>query len=163
WVLSRGGDVVPLVGARTRERLAEALGVLDLDLTAEELAELDEALPPDAVAGEPPNPQQMAPPGSGAKERTPPKTRGRPQSGAHRLVRDQYAIALAIAEADGASSRCTYVAAFPIQNPTRSGFGRGVHGSRDARIHHRAWSRDRRVRRRSRASTETGGTRPRAS
>ena len=29
WVLSRGEDIVPLVGARTRERLAEALGALD--------------------------------------------------------------------------------------------------------------------------------------
>jgi aryl-alcohol dehydrogenase-like predicted oxidoreductase len=60
WVLSRGGDVVPLVGARTRERLAEALGAFELDLTAEELAKLEEAVPPDAVAGERYNAQQMA-------------------------------------------------------------------------------------------------------
>jgi aryl-alcohol dehydrogenase-like predicted oxidoreductase len=60
WVLSRGGDILPLVGARTRDRLAEALGALDLDLTAEELAELEEAVPPGAVAGERYNAQQMA-------------------------------------------------------------------------------------------------------
>ena len=33
WVLSRGDDVVPLVGARRRERLTEALGALDVELT----------------------------------------------------------------------------------------------------------------------------------
>jgi aryl-alcohol dehydrogenase-like predicted oxidoreductase len=60
WVLSRGDDVVPLVGARTRERLTEALGALDVELTAEELMRLEEAVPPDAVAGERYNPQQMA-------------------------------------------------------------------------------------------------------
>src|SRR3954452_12024550 len=32
WVLARGEDIVPLVGARTRERLAEALGALDITL-----------------------------------------------------------------------------------------------------------------------------------
>ena len=32
WVLSRGEDIVPLVGARRRDRLAEALGALDLEL-----------------------------------------------------------------------------------------------------------------------------------
>ena len=30
WVLSRGEDIVPLVGARRRERLSESLGALDL-------------------------------------------------------------------------------------------------------------------------------------
>ena len=30
WVLSRGEDIVPLVGARRRDRLAEALGALEL-------------------------------------------------------------------------------------------------------------------------------------
>src|SRR4249920_2273882 len=31
WVMSRGTDVVPLVGARRRDRLAEALGAADVD------------------------------------------------------------------------------------------------------------------------------------
>jgi aryl-alcohol dehydrogenase-like predicted oxidoreductase len=60
WVLSRGADVVPLVGARTRERLSEALGAIDLDLTADDMAELEAAVPPDEVAGERYNAQQMA-------------------------------------------------------------------------------------------------------
>ncbi len=52
WVLARGEDIVALVGARTRGRLAEALGALDVELGAEELAELERAVPPDAAAGE---------------------------------------------------------------------------------------------------------------
>jgi aryl-alcohol dehydrogenase-like predicted oxidoreductase len=60
WVLSRGHDVVPLVGARTRERLWEALGAIGLDITAGQLTELEEALPAHAVAGERYNVEQMA-------------------------------------------------------------------------------------------------------
>jgi aryl-alcohol dehydrogenase-like predicted oxidoreductase len=52
WVLSRGADIVPLIGARTRERLAEALGALDITLTQDELARIEHAVPPDAAAGE---------------------------------------------------------------------------------------------------------------
>jgi Bacterial regulatory proteins, tetR family/Aldo/keto reductase family len=48
WVLSRGDDVVPLVGARTRERLAESLGALEPELSADDLAAIEAALPPDA-------------------------------------------------------------------------------------------------------------------
>jgi len=52
WALSRGEDIVPLVGARRRDRLAEALGALELELAPEELAEIEAAVPPEAVAGE---------------------------------------------------------------------------------------------------------------
>jgi aryl-alcohol dehydrogenase-like predicted oxidoreductase len=52
WVLSRGTDIVPLVGARTRERLAEALGALGVDLTQPDLAAIESAVPPNAAAGE---------------------------------------------------------------------------------------------------------------
>ncbi|MFH8218549.1 aldo/keto reductase [Streptomyces sp. NPDC018057] len=51
WVLSRGEDIVPLVGARTRERLAEALGALDVTLDAADLTAIEEAVPADAAAG----------------------------------------------------------------------------------------------------------------
>lgn len=51
WVLSRGADVVPLVGARRRDRLTEALGALDIVLTDEDLAAIEAAVPADAVAG----------------------------------------------------------------------------------------------------------------
>ncbi|HET7857326.1 MAG TPA: aldo/keto reductase, partial [Gaiellaceae bacterium] len=60
WVLSRGEDVVPLVGARRRDRLAEALGALELDLSADDLAQIEEAVPADAVAGERYQEEQMA-------------------------------------------------------------------------------------------------------
>ncbi|MDI3390269.1 aldo/keto reductase [Streptomyces sp. B-S-A8] len=52
WVLARGEDIVPLVGARTRTRLDEALGALDVTLDAADLAAIEQAVPADAAAGE---------------------------------------------------------------------------------------------------------------
>ncbi len=52
WVLSRGPDIVPLVGARRRDRLTEALGALDLELTPADLDAINRAVPPGAAAGE---------------------------------------------------------------------------------------------------------------
>jgi aryl-alcohol dehydrogenase-like predicted oxidoreductase len=52
WVLSRGEDIVPLVGARRRDRLTEALGALDVTLEAADLAAIEEAVPADAAAGD---------------------------------------------------------------------------------------------------------------
>jgi diketogulonate reductase-like aldo/keto reductase len=43
---------VPLVGARTRERLREALGALDVELSAVDLARIEAAVPVSAAAGE---------------------------------------------------------------------------------------------------------------
>ncbi|MFF9766119.1 aldo/keto reductase [Streptomyces sp. NPDC053086] len=60
WVLSRGEDIVPLVGARTRERLHEALGAVDVTLDAADLAAVEAAVPADAAAGERYAPAQMA-------------------------------------------------------------------------------------------------------
>ena len=51
WVLSRGDDIVPLVGARRRDRLDEALGALDLELTDEDLDEIERAVPAGSAAG----------------------------------------------------------------------------------------------------------------
>ncbi|GGX32036.1 aldo/keto reductase [Streptomyces lomondensis] len=52
WVAAQGEDIVPLVGARTRERLAEALPAVELDLTADDLAEIEKAVPPGAARGD---------------------------------------------------------------------------------------------------------------
>jgi aryl-alcohol dehydrogenase-like predicted oxidoreductase len=52
WVAAQGNDIVPLVGARRRERLSEALGALDVKLTPAHLAALAEAFPPGVAAGE---------------------------------------------------------------------------------------------------------------
>jgi aryl-alcohol dehydrogenase-like predicted oxidoreductase len=51
WVLSRGADVVPLVGARRRDRLTEALGALDVTLTDADHTAIQAAVPVDAAAG----------------------------------------------------------------------------------------------------------------
>lgn len=51
WVAAQGNDIVPLVGARRRERLAESLGALDVTLTADELARIELAVPRGAAAG----------------------------------------------------------------------------------------------------------------
>jgi aryl-alcohol dehydrogenase-like predicted oxidoreductase len=60
WALSRGDDVVPLVGARTRERLTESLRALEVELTQDDLARIEEAVPVEAVAGERYHAEQMA-------------------------------------------------------------------------------------------------------
>jgi aryl-alcohol dehydrogenase-like predicted oxidoreductase len=51
WVLAQGSDIVPLVGARRRDRLAEALGALEVTLTEDDLAVIETAFPSDAAAG----------------------------------------------------------------------------------------------------------------
>jgi aryl-alcohol dehydrogenase-like predicted oxidoreductase len=60
WVLSRGNDIIPLIGARRRERLNEALGALELQLSEDDLAQIETAVPPDAVAGDRYDAGQMA-------------------------------------------------------------------------------------------------------
>ncbi len=51
WVLSRGPDIVPLAGARTREQLNDLLGALELTLSPDELHAIEDAVPADQVAG----------------------------------------------------------------------------------------------------------------
>ncbi len=51
WVLGRGDDIVPLIGARRRDRLSEALGALEVVLTSDDLGRIEKAVPPDAAAG----------------------------------------------------------------------------------------------------------------
>ncbi len=51
WVLSRGTDIFPLIGARRRSQLEDAVRALELTLSQQELAELEKAIPPDAIAG----------------------------------------------------------------------------------------------------------------
>lgn len=51
WVAAQGKDIVPLVGARRRDRLSEALGALDVKLTDAHLAALGNAFPPGVAAG----------------------------------------------------------------------------------------------------------------
>ena len=51
WVLSRGDDIVPLVGARTPERLTESLAALELALTDADLVAIEQAIRPGEVHG----------------------------------------------------------------------------------------------------------------
>lgn len=52
WVAGRGIDIVPVVGARQRHRLEEALGAEGVELTPATIAELSRLLPKGAAAGE---------------------------------------------------------------------------------------------------------------
>jgi len=52
WVAAQGADIVPLVGARRRDRLVEALGSQEVALTETDLAAIEAAMPRDAAAGE---------------------------------------------------------------------------------------------------------------
>jgi aryl-alcohol dehydrogenase-like predicted oxidoreductase len=51
WVAAQGDDIVPLVGARRRDRLSEALGACDVKLDDAHLAALAKAFPPGVAAG----------------------------------------------------------------------------------------------------------------
>jgi aryl-alcohol dehydrogenase-like predicted oxidoreductase len=51
WVASRGDDIIPLIGTKRPDRLAEALKALDLTLSTDDLAAIEAAVPAAAVAG----------------------------------------------------------------------------------------------------------------
>jgi aryl-alcohol dehydrogenase-like predicted oxidoreductase len=52
WVLAQGPEFVPLLGTKSRGRLKEGLGALDVKLSGEDLAKLEELFPKGSVAGE---------------------------------------------------------------------------------------------------------------
>jgi aryl-alcohol dehydrogenase-like predicted oxidoreductase len=60
WVASRGDDIIPLIGTKRRDRLAEALKALDLTLSADDLAAIEAAVPAGEVAGDRYDRAQMA-------------------------------------------------------------------------------------------------------
>jgi aryl-alcohol dehydrogenase-like predicted oxidoreductase len=60
WVLSRGADIIPLAGARTRAQLDDLLGALNVSLTADDLARIEAAVPAEDVAGARYDEHQMA-------------------------------------------------------------------------------------------------------
>jgi aryl-alcohol dehydrogenase-like predicted oxidoreductase len=51
WVDAQGKDIIPLVGARRRDRLTEALGSLSVELSEADFAAIEQAIPKDAAAG----------------------------------------------------------------------------------------------------------------
>lgn len=52
WVAAQGNDIVPLVGARRRDRLAEALAAAPISLSPEDLKAIEAAVPKGAAAGD---------------------------------------------------------------------------------------------------------------
>jgi len=60
WVAAQGQDIVPLVGARRRDRLTEALGAANVKLSPANLATLDKAFPLGVARGERYAPEQIA-------------------------------------------------------------------------------------------------------
>jgi pyridoxine 4-dehydrogenase len=60
WVAAQDNAIVPLVGARTRNRLSEALGATKVTLTPMHLAALAKAFPPNIAAGTRYAAEQMA-------------------------------------------------------------------------------------------------------
>lgn len=51
WVAAQGNDIVSLIGARRRDRLAESLGAMAVTLTPSDIAAIERAVPKDAAAG----------------------------------------------------------------------------------------------------------------
>jgi aryl-alcohol dehydrogenase-like predicted oxidoreductase len=51
WVSAQGADIVPLIGARRRDRLAEALGAMGVTLNPQDVAAIERAVPKGAAAG----------------------------------------------------------------------------------------------------------------
>ncbi|MCY0865462.1 MAG: hypothetical protein OWQ57_10960, partial [Sulfobacillus sp.] len=50
-VLSRGTDIIPLIGARRPDQLSETLKALQITLTEDEVTRIETAVPIGAVAG----------------------------------------------------------------------------------------------------------------
>jgi hypothetical protein len=50
-LLAKGKDIVPLVGARKRDRLAESIGALDVELGSSDLEQIERTVPPGKIAG----------------------------------------------------------------------------------------------------------------
>ena len=51
WARAKGASIVPVIGARKRSQLDEALGARELELSPDEVARIEQAIPASAVAG----------------------------------------------------------------------------------------------------------------
>lgn len=60
WVLSRGEDIVPLVGSRRVPQMTSALAAVGIEFTAAEFAAIERAVPAGAAAGDRYDDAQMA-------------------------------------------------------------------------------------------------------
>jgi aryl-alcohol dehydrogenase-like predicted oxidoreductase len=60
WVAAQGQDIIPLIGTKSRKRLAESVAALDIRLSPQDLAAIEAAVPAAAVAGTRYDARQMA-------------------------------------------------------------------------------------------------------
>ncbi|MFJ6325899.1 MULTISPECIES: aldo/keto reductase [unclassified Rhizobium] len=51
WVVAQGKEIIPVIGARRRDRLTEALGAVKVELSGADLAAIERAIPKNAAAG----------------------------------------------------------------------------------------------------------------
>lgn len=51
WVIHQGADILPVIGSRKRVQLSEALGSLDIALSADDMASIERAVPNGVAAG----------------------------------------------------------------------------------------------------------------
>jgi aryl-alcohol dehydrogenase-like predicted oxidoreductase len=51
WVLAKGKNIVPVIGARKRTQLAESLAAVNVNLSPADLNRIEAAIPKDAIAG----------------------------------------------------------------------------------------------------------------
>ncbi len=51
WVLAKGPNIIPVIGARTRKQLSESLEALQVKLSDSDMARIEKAIPASAVAG----------------------------------------------------------------------------------------------------------------
>jgi aryl-alcohol dehydrogenase-like predicted oxidoreductase len=59
WTLAKGTDIIPLIGTKQRDQLAEAIGAMRQALSADEIATIERAVPAGSVAGDRYGPEQM--------------------------------------------------------------------------------------------------------
>ena len=51
WILAKGTNIVPVIGARTRAQLSESLEALQVQLSSADVTRIEEAITPSSVAG----------------------------------------------------------------------------------------------------------------
>jgi aryl-alcohol dehydrogenase-like predicted oxidoreductase len=59
WIVSKGTDIIPLIGTKRPEQLAEAIEVLARTLSPHEILSIEQAVPRGSVAGDRYAPEQM--------------------------------------------------------------------------------------------------------
>lgn len=52
WILSKGGDIVPIPGTKRQNYLAENMAAVDIRLSSDQMAALNNALAPGKVSGQ---------------------------------------------------------------------------------------------------------------